>query len=444
MSTTQERYAVIGEHFYQPPRRASHGRVAGIQTDPTGIDWNRRIARECYIPQTEHGTLSRVSFDFYATMRQEMETIAPEQTARLREAMRSHGVGDPFLHVLLPDLNQQDKSILIEAGRQAFIQETGAAPRWLWVPETALDHEVLRVAKRSGYEGVLCAPEQVEAYGETDNRPIRVSLNGDGQMTLLPFDRPFSSSLAFDNKANADEYTQNVIVPRIERLPQSVPLVAWTDGETFGHHAHFADIFLDYLVRNSLPSTGVAVLGLNEIASVWSADDYVDGGLRDRTAWSCPHGNLQRWHGPCPCDGGHHGGWKEPFMGALQRFNAQVSTVLDNDLGAGWDAALAAQFTEAFHFTGEQNTTMSLLAAKASALAGQTSCGTFFDSPQTSGRINALFVRQAAEHLRDAQHPDLADQFVTELLGSFSRGIDPHTGQRLDQLFGDVLRDVPR
>jgi protein gp37 len=52
MSTTLERYAVIGEHFYQPPRRASHDRVTAIQTDPTGIDWNKRIARECYIPQT--------------------------------------------------------------------------------------------------------------------------------------------------------------------------------------------------------------------------------------------------------------------------------------------------------------------------------------------------------------------------------------------------------
>lgn len=368
-----------------------------------------------------------------------MQTIAPEQIARLRDAMQSHGVGDPFLHVLLPDLNAQDKSILINAGRNAFMQETGSAPRWLWVPETALDQEVLRVAKRSGYDGVLCAPEQVNASGETDNRPVRISLNGDGEMILLPFDRPFSSSLAFDNKANADEYTQNVIWPRILRLPPSVPLVAWTDGETFGHHAHFADMFLDYLVQNSLPSTGVAVLGLNDITSVWQPQDYVAGRLVDRSAWSCPHGNLQRWHGPCPCDGGYHGGWKGPFMNGLQRFNAQVSEILDADLGDGWDEQLADEFTAAFHFTGEQNTTMSLLAAKASALAGQTSCGTFFDSPMTSGRINVLFVRQAIEHLRDAQHGQTADRLSREVMETFAQGTDPHSGQSLDQLFQDVL-----
>jgi len=439
MNTESGRHVVIGEHFYQPPRKATHDRVAGYASDPSGIDWNRRIAQECYIPQTQRGTLSQVSFDFYATMRAEMNQIAPEQVAHLREAMRLRGVGDPYLHVLLPDLNTRDKGILIQAGYAAFQKEAGFVPEWLWVPETALDNDVLKVAKQSGYRGVLCAPEQIDANGETDNRPVRVPLNGNGEMLVLPFDRPLSSSLAFDAKANADQYVEQVILPRLLRLPKSEPLIAWTDGETFGHHAQFADMFLDYLVTSSLPTAGVAVLGLNEITEVWEEKDYVQGRLRERSAWSCPHGNLQRWHGPCPCDGGHHGGWKQPFSDSLQRLNAQVSAVLDAQLPTDWPHHLSENFATAFEYQGSANTTMSLLAAKASALASLTSCGTFFDNPQTSGRINILFAKQSLENLRDAQHQQLADTLLSELRTGMSQGTDPHSGVSLDQVFSYLL-----
>lgn len=439
MSQEFDRHAVIVEHFYQPSRRAKHDRVREYNTDPTGIDWNNVIAHESYIPQLERGTLDEVSFDFYATIREEMSQLAPEQVSHLRESMRSRGVGDPYLHVLLPDLNMRDKSILIGAGRNAFIQQTGTAPQWLWVPETALDKEVLAVAKQNGYTGVLCAPEQVAANSDVSSQPVRISLNGDGEILLLPFDRPFSSSLAFDSKANADEYTHNVIIPRLMRLPVSRPLVGCTDGETFGHHAHFADLFLQYLVKNSLPQAGITMLGLNQLTDVWQADDYVQGELHQRTAWSCPHGNLQRWHGPCGCQDGDQATWKAAFSNSLQRLNGQVSAVLDAELPNDWSERLAENFSKYFMFTGSANSEDSLLAAKASALGAMISCGTFFGDPQTSGRINVVFARQAAEHLRDAQHGQLADQILQELSLGLSQGTDQHTNLPLNEVFGDLL-----
>lgn len=438
MQRTEQRYVVIGEHFYQPPRKAHHSRVATVPTDPSNIDWNRRIAQECYIPQTQRGTLSHVSFDFYATIRQEMGFIAPEEKVRLKEAMHERGVGDPFLHVLLPDIDRRDKSILISAGQTAFQQEAGFAPRWLWLPETALDRETLDVAKEFGYEGVLCAPEQIEANQEVDSRPVRVS-TAHGSILTLPFDRPFSQSLAFDNKSNADQYARDVIIPRLLRLPKSKPLIGWTDGETFGHHAKFADLFLHHLVTTSLPEAGIGMLGLNDIAEVWSEDDYVEGRLRERTAWSCPHGNLIRWHGACSCDGYEDGSWKTSFYDALQKLNRTVSQILDTELGSEWAATLAESFTDAFHYEGGSNTELSLYAAKASSLASQTSCGTFFKNPGTSGRINMVFARQTLEHLRDAQYGRVADQMQLELNAALARSTDPFSGSRLDEYFADTL-----
>lgn len=430
---------VSGEHFYQPPRRASHNRLLEFDTDPQHINWNRIIAKECYVPQLSHGTLALSSFDFYATMRAELGQIAPEEIVHLQEAMRLRGVGDPFLHVLLPDLDDRDKRLLLMAGRSQFQQEAGVTPRWLWVPETALDLASLVAAKQAGYEGVLCAPEQIYTSDQADNHPIKVRLPDGSEILLLPFDRPFSSSLAFDRKLNADEYAQQVILPRLMNLPMSRPIISWTDGETFGHHSKGGDRFLDYLLKTTLPNLGIAVLGINELTEVWEPSDYLPGQLRDRTAWSCPHGNLTRWHGACPCDGGFHGGWKGPFSSALQHLNQEVTAQLDNELSADWPELLSQNFATAFYHSGSQNSELSLYAAKAAALAAQTSCGTFFDSPQTSGRINLLFARQALEHLRDAQLGPVAAQLQQNLCAELATGRDPHTGLPLDQLFQDLI-----
>jgi len=440
MKAESERSVVIIEHFYQPPRKAKHNRLAQLSTDPSGIDWNRKIAKQCYIPQLEKGILNTVSFDFYSTMRDEMKQLAPELMPQLHEAMRQRGVGDPYLHVLLPDLNRRDKTILIQAGRNAFLQETGTAPQWLWVPETALDMDTLAVAQRCGYTGVVCAPEQISADRDVSSQPIQISLQGGDKILLLPFDRPFSSELAFHPKLNADEFTQNVIIPRLLRLPMSTPLVGGTDAETFGHHFLLADLFLQYLTEVSLPQVGISVLGINQLLDLWQPEDYVQGKLQERTAWSCPHGNLQRWHGPCGCQDGEQAAWKKPFFESLHLLNDQVSAVLDAELSPSWPDELSRNFAAAYEYQGACNNQLSLFAAKASALAAQTSCGTFFGNPLTSGMICLSNARQAIEHLRDAQHDQLANKLMQELDAGMSKGIDQFTGLPLNELFGELLR----
>ncbi len=440
MSSQTERYAVLGEHFYQPTRKATHVRLLDKPTSFDGTDWNKVIAEQCYVPQTQRGTLEQVSFDFFATIRREMLDIAPNEALKLKEAMKSRGVGDPFLHVLLPDLSYQDKRILIEAGYLAFQKETGVAPTWFWPPETALDNETLQVLGEVGYKGVLCAPEQIDGVGgEVDSRPVEITLPSGLRIIALPFDRPLSSSLAFSKKSNADEYMGQNILPRILRLPVTQPLIGWTDGETFGHHAKFADLFLHHLATVSLPTAGVSMLGINEIDQVWEQDDYAHGLLRERTAWSCPHGDLVRWHGACPCDGGHDGKWKGSFYDGLHQLNRQVDKIAGGELQGNWRDQLAENFDQAFYFSGSQNSENSLLAAKASALGAVISCGTFFDDPQTSGRINVLMAKQALENLSDAGYGQVAQVMESDLLEKLKQAVDPISGQTLDLVFADIF-----
>lgn len=433
-----ERFLVAGEHFYQPPRQATHARIQDLQTQE--VDWNQVISKQCYIPQIENGTLDLASFDFFSTIRKEMENFSFQEAEQLKEVMKERGVGDPFLHVLLPDLSQRDKRILIQAGYSNFVEDTGVAPQWFWAPETALDNATLEVLAQVGYQGVLCAPEQIYgAGGEVDNHPVMLDLENGESILALPFDRPLSSSLAFDQKNNADTYTKSMIIPRIMRLPTSVPLVFWTDGETFGHHDKLAHLFLDYLLRTSLPNNEIEVVGINDLKRIWQKSDYKHGKLRQRTAWSCPHGDLRRWHGACPCDEGLHGGWKTHFSNGLKRFNAQVDVVLGKKLGKDWEEDLICNFSQAFYYSGSKNNKMSLLAAKASALAAQISCGTFFNDPGTSGKINLLFARQSIEHLLDAGQGVLAQKIRKDLLSELSRGVDPTNGKVLTESLAGLL-----
>jgi len=161
--------------------------------------------------------------------------------------------------------------------------------------------------------------------------------------------------------------------------------------------------------------------------------------LRQRTAWSCPHGDLVRWHGACPCDGGHDGKWKEAFYDGLHQLNRQVNQVVSSELSGNWEGQLADDFAGAFYFSGTQNSELSLLAAKASSLGAVISCGTFFDNPQTSGRINVLMARQALENLHDAGYGQVATVMERDLIARFKQGVDPSTNQTLDVVFKDIF-----
>lgn len=440
MSSRSELSVVLHQHLYQPLRQGSHDNIAGLGTDPKGEDWTDIISMQCYLPQLQAGIFEYTSLDCYPGVRHHPTIQNSPETLALKQALRDRGVGDPFLHVLLPDLNKQDKQILVGAGLQAFFAETGKQPLWFWAPETALDFETVEVLSSFGYRGVICAPEQIDTNGFPDNRPIRIKIQGDGYFLALPFDTVLSKKLAFGNKSNADHFTRDYIKGRYHGLSPTQPLIGSTDGETFGHHDPGGVEFLQYLFEVSLQESNITPVGINNLLEIWSDADYSHGRLINRSAWSCPHGDLVRWHDACPCDNGHHGGWKYQFSHSLRRFNTGVTLLVNEELGNSWPETLIQNFADALYYRGSQNTTLSLLAAKASALAAQTSCGTFFEDPGTSGAINFLFARQAAEHLSDAAYPELAHKLLWDLRQELSYGIDPKTKKPLNDLFDYYLK----
>lgn len=429
------RFIAAGEHFYQPPRQASHQALRDVSTDPEGKDWTAIIAQQCYVPQSERGTLQLTSFDMLAALRRELAHLSPESYQRVQEAMRTHGVGDSFIHPLLPDLSDRDKSIVVGAGRRAFERESGVSPQWFWPPETALDTPTLEVLAEQGYTGVICAPEQLFLVDGTqpDCQLVTIQLPSGRSILAYPFDRPISSALAFDPKHNAEDFARAFIEPRNNWLPNDRAIVTWTDAETFGHHYPFRDLFWHQLLMNTLRDMGLSLVSINDIAEL--SPRAIPAKLVERSAWSCPHGNLIRWNGECACS--HHDArWKAPFAHAFRQFNTGITTVLDTYLSPSWPEYLSETFSDALYNTGGRGSSGvdSLLSAKASALTALTSCATFFDEWGTSGMINILHAQQALHHLCDAGLTNDAETLQRDLHTALADISDSHLTAYLSQL----------
>lgn len=401
------REVVIGLHLYQPPRKAFHRELSQRSSDPLGIDWTERIYQECYRRLVEENIFSLASFDIFGTLRGEIRKLSPEHSHTINQRLREHGVGEPYLHPLLPDLSRLDKEILIGAGLVAFRRATGVAPKIFWPPETALDNETLTVLAEYGYQGVICAPEQIQCDRSANGQPVRIRAGGNS-ILALPFDGDVSRELAFSDKLNADQFVAAYLLSSLAKLDKNSRLVAWTDGETFGHHSKQGDLFLQYLLFHALPNRGVIPVPANELLR---ANGVAAGRLIQRTAWSCPHGDLRRWHGACGCGGGDLS-WKEPFYSGLHSLNGFISTLVQAEIGSAMKDQLIEDFPLYLENPGgrESSQHQSLLSAKAASLAAVTSCGTFFDNPFTSGQINFLFAIQALYHLSDAGLANQAEQ----------------------------------
>ncbi len=417
---------VIGLHCYQPLRFASHPDLAGINMSPDGINWTQRITKESYKPLFRAGADTKFNLDIFASLR----AVLPESLIKkIKEVMKERGVGDTYLHPILPDTSSRNRRILFAAGRNDFEDQCGRRPEWFWPPETALDTPTLVDAVKAGYKGVICAPEQIirQDGRPADDTPVRLSL-GDGDYILaFPFDRPVSGSLAFGQKNNADTFAEEVLA-RLRQLPDSDQqvMLAWTDGETFGHHHPGGVEFLEYLLKNSLPERGMHPISIYQALERLILDEIPTAKLIERSAWSCPHGNLARWNGECNCGGNGDMSWKGSFMAALRKVNSKIDQILDSEL-SDWEETLAEKFRHYLQgefLEGKSTPQDYLLMAKASSLTGLTSCGTFFSEVHVSGNLNILFALQACLCLQSAGLTNQARVIQSEFYRSLEQITD--------------------
>jgi hypothetical protein len=225
-----------------------------------------------------------------------------------------------------------------------------------------------------------------------------------------------------------------------------------TDGELYGHHQKFRDLFLHRLVVGPDPAPDAPAVDrgfdLVRLAEGFAEPEFTHlpvTRITERTSWSCHHG-VARWSAECP--DAADGRWKGPLRAALERLAATIDTESialvrregrEVDLLAARDAYVdvvaGAEKPEAFaaRWLGRRATAsttgwfLDLLEAQRWRLAMFQSDAWFWDDPvrfETKQvlRAAARAVRLVDQHAGTSLEAAFADDLT--LFTSPSRGFD--------------------
>lgn len=324
-------YSIHG-HFYQPPREDPITKEIPKErgADPYK-NWNERICANCYTPNALAGNFEKISFNIGPTLFQWMFDNVPE-TANLIVAQekanyRKNGVGNgmaqAYSHSILPLQSTLDKITQVRWGIVEFKFRFGHAPLGMWLPETAVDLETLCVLSDQGLTFTILAPWQVQTLEDfTEPGPYLIDLPDDRPpFVVFPYDRETSTKISFIPQftENGDVFIKNML--RKKTTQQGLMLFA-SDGELYGHHQRFRDIFLNYILgkgaeKHAINWTYPALyLQENNVRS--------HAKLVEPSSWSCMHG-VGRWSEDCGCTANSK--WKAPMRKAINAIADWVDAI---------------------------------------------------------------------------------------------------------------------
>ncbi len=442
----------VHAHFYQPSRLDPW--TGEVPREPSAApfhDWNERVGAECYRPNAERGSLPHISFDVGPTLAAWLEGADPTTHARFVADGRA-AIAQPFHHAILPLASAADRRTEIAWGIRDFEVRFGRRPAGLWLPETAVDYASLRAAVAAGIRYTILAPWQASEHGIDTRLPYRVELGHDRSIVVVFYDAGLSASVSFEPEASADadRFARERVAPRLLGGPAPIDrplaLIA-TDGELYGHHQQFRDLFLQRLVAPEpdpdATDRGFDVVTLDEIVGDPGAPHPVVG-ITERTSWSCHHG-VARWAGECT--DADDGRWKAPLRAAFERLAGAIDAVTaaalaevpgDADLDRARDAYVdvVLGIISADTFVADRwpaadarhrARLRDLLAAQRWRLAMFASDGWFWDDPIRPETRQVMRAAARAARLVDATvatrlEPRLIDDLA--VFSSPSRGLD--------------------
>ena len=329
MTTYRKPLLCIHGHFYQPPRDDPFTGV--YRTEPSASpynNWNERIAHDCYAPNLAAGNFERISFNIGETLtrwldRHEKATYRGlvQATRRYRNRFgEGNGVAQAAHHTILPLARGRDKRCQVRWGIAVFRNRFGYRPLGMWLPEMAVDLEVLDILAREGVQFTILSEEQVEGQLTQGAGPYLVRLSQGRSIAVFVRDRALSNYLSFQ-MPDAEQAKAMLNDVMASRSPGMLTLIA-TDGETFGHHQQHGVQVLERLTQPG-PRDAYEVTTLGRLLR--ERPPRVEIAIRENTAWSCPH-HLARWVTGCACTSGC-GHWKGALRRALDNLSRDIDEV---------------------------------------------------------------------------------------------------------------------
>ncbi len=348
-------FLTVHGHFYQPPRENPW--LEAIEQQDSALpfhDWNERINNECYNPNSVSKIVNSdnhildvvnnyeyMSFNFGPTLLSWMEENAPITYERIikadinsRKLHGGHGnaIAQVYNHMIMPLANERDKQTQVKWGKKDFEYRFGREPEGMWLAETAVDDDTLRVLVENGIKFTILSPYQAQkirkegeenwqdvSWGNIDPaRSYRYYIKSapDKYIDLFFYDGAISKSVAFDEllrDGNKFIHRLEDGISTIRNYPQLVNIA--TDGESYGHHTKFGDMAMAYAIKLKMKDAGFIVTNYAEYLEKYRSNWEVD--LKPVSSWSCFHG-VGRWCEDCGCSTGGHPGWNQKWRKPLR------------------------------------------------------------------------------------------------------------------------------
>jgi len=483
----QKFYLCIHGHFYQPPRENPWTGEIEIQPSAAPFnDWNERIFQECYKPNTEaeiidltsNKVINRVNnyenlnYNFGPTLLHWIKEKHPDTFKKIIEADKKsitshngHGnaIAQIYNHIILPLANEQDSITQIKWGLYDFEFHFGRKSEGIWLAETACNYRTIEYLIDEGVKYIILDPSQANRVRKLDSsewadvsngsintkHPYRIfsKLNPTKFIDVFFYDGAISRAIAFEDIAFNAERLMNRIngLKAAGDSPQLISIAV--DGETFGHHKHFADRTAAYLFSKLVPENQFRLVNFGEYIEMYPPEyeaELNEGYKNEGTSWSCVHG-VGRWYRNCGCHTGGGDGWNQewrtPLRNSLNLLRDRIKDLYEEEgkkyFKDVWQARndyiriildSSERVKEEFfkkhseHFLNpyETMTALKLLEIQTLSMLMFTSCGWFFSDISGIETVQILaYARKAVEMTNDIFGKD----YEPELLDGLSKAL---------------------
>ncbi len=502
MKKKTNRFLCIHGHFYQPPRENPWTGTIHIQKSAYPYhDWNERITRECYGPNTrsrlhgENGYIKRlinnyeyISFNFGPTLLSWLEKNNPWIYSQIIEADKKscvsyggHGnaIAQVYNHIIMPLASEKDKVTQVKWGLTDFYHRFGRKAEGMWLAETAVNSDTLRVLANEGVRFTILSPFQAKmtrninpgksewqdiSGGRVDyTRPYRCFLSDDKSLyiDIFFYNGPLSKAIAYEKLLGSGEIFLRKIMeayPSDTNTPSLVSIA--TDGESYGHHFKFGEMALTWVLDTIKNRNDIILTNYGEFLEKCPPEKEVM--IIENSAWSCAHG-VERWRSNCGCSVSQHPGWTQswrtPLREGLDWLSMKLSSIFEKEtyglLKDCWEARNSYisvilnpdeneknQFIKKYSLKSltekEKKIILSLLESQKFALFMFTSCGWFFDDISGLEAVQILtYAKKAIELCEPFSPEDLEKGLMDYLNNAISN--DQRYGNGLDVYIKKVL-----
>lgn len=494
----KEVFLAIHGHFYQPPRENPWLEAIELQDSAAPFhDWNERINNECYNPNSVSkivdnrnrildvvNNYSMMSFNFGPTLLSWMENFAPLAYERVIKAdiesvqeHNGHGnaIAQVYNHMIMPLANENDKQTQVIWGIKDFETRFGRKPEGMWLAETAVDDDTLRVLVENGINYTILSPYQalkIRKLGDKDwtdvswgnidpAKPYRyyIKTSPEKYIDLFFYDGAISKSVAFDEiLKDGNKFVRRLKEGVSDGRTYSQLVNIATDGESYGHHTKFGDMALSYVLRVRAKEEGFTIVNYAQYLEKHPSEYEVD--IKQASSWSCFHG-VGRWKEDCGCSTGGHPGWnqkwRKPLREALDYLSDELAVIFEkegkNYFTDSWKARnnyidvildrseMSIKKFQMDNFidglsSEKKVKAMELLEIQRQAMLMFTSCGWFFS--EISGIETTQIMKYAARAMQLAQSfskKDIEKHFLEILAEAKSNFQEFGTGKDIFERF---------